>query len=342
MPDALVGADLNRDGYMDLAFTTGLQEIVGVLLSDNNGTFAIRTTLPTDYVARPQSLTTGDFNSDNLTDLALGDINDRTLTAFLSTGDGGFYNETILSDQMYPLRSITAGDFNGDHYLDIVAIGYNIGVLFGDGTGSFGPWTSIPRSILSAPTSVVTGHFNNDGQLDLAVVDRYGDNGEVLLNTGNGRFELSTTFTFASNSQPKSFAVADFNNDTRLDLAVVNNNKGNVAVLLGYGNGTFDTPKLYSTGINSAPDSVITGDFNNDGHLDLAVTIWNEQNVDILLGTGNGTFLPPLQFFTRTNSLLTALVADDFNSDRRLDLAVLDYRNRKIYILFNMCVCCVP
>jgi hypothetical protein len=73
----------------------------------------------------------------------------------------------------------------------------------------------------------------------------------------------------------------DFNNDTKLDLAVTNSGSNTVSVLLGYGNGTFQTEMNYAIG--SSPTSVISGDVNNDKKLDLMMTNMNSGDLSVLL-----------------------------------------------------------
>jgi hypothetical protein len=71
---------------------------------------------------------------------------------------------------------------------------------------------------------------------------------------------------------PKSVAVGDFNNDSRMDIVVTNSKDNNVGVFLGYRNGTFTNQNTYSTGFNSQPYSDAVGDFDNDSSLDIIVT----------------------------------------------------------------------
>src|SRR5271156_6774862 len=89
-------------------------------------------------------------------------------------------------------------------------------------------------------------------------------------------------------------AVGDFNGDGKLDLAVANNDGGNVSILLGNGDGTFQTALDFS--VESGPSSLAVGDFNRDGKLDLAVANNVSGNVSILLGNGDGTFQPAANY----------------------------------------------
>jgi hypothetical protein len=112
--------------------------------------------------------------------------------------------------------------------------------------------------------------------------------------------------------------VGDFNGDHILDLAVTNANGGNVSVLLGAGDGTFQPP--INTPSFGEPVAIVAGDFNHDGKLDIAVANTIYGGIDILLGNGDGTFQAPVAYTTALNP--NSVVSADFNGDGVLDLAV--------------------
>ncbi|CAF4160559.1 unnamed protein product, partial [Rotaria magnacalcarata] len=81
---------------------------------------------------------------------------------------------------------------------------------------------------------------------------------------------------FTTGPLPWSVAFVDFNNDTRLDIAVINSEGNDVTVLLGYGNGSFQNQITFPTG--SLPQSLAVGDFNNDTRLDVVVVNNGDNN----------------------------------------------------------------
>jgi len=150
-------------------------------------------------------------------------------------------------------------------------------------------------------TSVVTGDFNRDGNLDL-VVTRCGDAQcstsavvIVLLGQGNGKFSRGGQFVAGSpNTTPDTLASGDFNGDGTPDLAVVNNGVnqfGSVSILLGDGSGGFLAPVSYSV-VGSTPVWPVVSDFNGDGNLDIAVLVTTTASVAVLLGKVTAPSVP--------------------------------------------------
>ena len=138
-------------------------------------------------------------------------------------------------------------------------------------------------------------------------------------------------------------AVADFNGDGKVDLAVANYGGngvvgvvGTVGILLNKGNGTFaaaTTSTTYSTG-GSNPRSIAVGDFNGDGKPDLAVANYTSGTVGILLNKGNGTFATATTYGTG-GSDPRGILSGDFNSDGKANLAVTNNGSDDVGILLG-------
>ena len=137
--------------------------------------------------------------------------------------------------------------------------------------------------------------------------------------------------TAATGSEPSSVAVGDFNGDGKEDLAVANYGSNTLSILLGNGNGTFQTQQTLATG--SGPGPVVVGDFNGDGKEDLAVVNEASNTVSVFLGNGNGTFQAQQTFATGTSP--SSVAVGDFNGDGKLDLAVANYSSETLSVLLN-------
>ena len=175
------------------------------------------------------------------------------------------------------------------------------------------------------PTSIVTADFDTDGRLDLAVANRISATISVLRGAGDGTFSFLRDVVIAG--QPVSLHTADLDHNGTADLVVGNTHSNAITLLLGAGNGSFDaseaivTDPWYPDG-GGAPLAIETGDFNGDGHTDIATAIAGSNLIHVLLGAGNGTFPRVLAPAAYVFDDSVFLVARDFNHDGRLDLAV--------------------
>jgi hypothetical protein len=149
---------------------------------------------------------------------------------------------------------------------------------------------------------------------------------------------LATVFNPASGSpitsQPSvEFVVSgDFNNDGIPDLAIPNEQySGTVAIFLGNGDGTFQSPVSYNDG--QYPQSMAAADVNGDGNLDLISTNLASSNISVMLGNGDGTFQAQTAYGTGDSPSFIAV--GDFNRDGWLDLAVVNNGDNTISILLG-------
>lgn len=175
--------------------------------------------------------------------------------------------------------------------------------------------------------AVAKGDFNNDGNLDIVVINSTGasaDDGLQRLyyieNTGNRTF--AQPVQFQSGSRVLDVKVGDVNDDGNLDVVIVNFNLNRIAVILGNGDGTFQTPIGYATA--SIPTKLELIDLNNDGLLDVVVAS-NDSQVNILLNNlaTPGTYMP-YQQVSYGGTYPAELTAIDFNGDGNKDIATIN------------------
>jgi hypothetical protein len=319
---AVAVGDFNGDGRMDVVTGNGLSNAnsVSVLLGKADGTFAPHVDYPVG--AAPAAVAAGDFNGDGKLDIAvlLGSSN-TVVGILLGNGDGTF--KPVITTMAGPGgNGMAIGDFNGDGKLDVAIADFltsNVDVMIGKGDGTFNAPASYATG--NSPRMVAIADYNGDGKLDLATVN-YGDQTvSILLGAGTGTFGTHTDF--ATKQQGCiSIAAGDLRNKGLIDLVMGCQTLGEVVVMLGNGNGTFKTPKDYS--VPAGVDTVLLGDFNGDGKLDVAVTNGATTGmVSVLTGTGSGTLKKTAISFG-TNFGPAGLAAADFNGDGNLDLVTAD------------------
>ena len=148
----------------------------------------------------------------------------------------------------------------------------------------------------------------------------------VLLATGKGAFANAVSYG-VSGGQYGEIVAADFNGDGRPDIATLNYTAGTVSVNLNQGNGTFAAYKDYAAG--AQPDALVTGDFNNDGKIDLIVGA-SGVGLSLLLGNGKGAFAAPVAFGSGLSPYRIA--AADFNGDGNLDLVTVSVESGSVSI----------
>ena len=157
----------------------------------------------------------------------------------------------------------------------------------------------------------------------------------VSITSAMGADEYASIFKPAVNyevgDKPGSIAIGDLDGDDHADLAVGNELGGNVSVLLGNGDGTFQDAVDYSAG--NSHKGLGIGDFDGDGNLDLAVADRTGGNVSVLLGNGNGTFQDAANYGAGNGP--SGVVIWDLDKDGNLDLAVINRDTNYVSVLFG-------
>jgi hypothetical protein len=203
-------------------------------------------------------------------------------------------------------------------------------VLLGNGNGTFGiPITfSVGRFVTDGRIAV--GDFNNDSRLDIVFTDHQVPYMSILLGNGDGTFAEPAMFFMGYASSPEEIIVADFNNDSCLDIVVANRINHNVGVFFGNGNGNFSIQTTFFTGDDSFPNSIAVVDFNNDSYLDIVVVFTLSRYIGVIFGYGNGTFEVRKTSFNSGDFAPGYVAVGDFNDDTLLDV-VLSFIGTNIF-----------
>jgi hypothetical protein len=262
----------------------------------------------------------------------------------LGTGGGNLGPDIVVGFGANDLGQLVAADVNGDGWLDIMAadpIQGWISVLLNNGDATF-QYAAIV-GLGGLPGSFSLGDFNRDGKIDLAEIgcDNFFagfpfNHANCTLNIGLGdgtgmNFKRSQSIALAPGNSAYNLQSADINGDGNLDLVFA---RGSVGVVLwGGGNGAFSGPTYLRPATTDPMDAVAVADFNNDGHLDIALLSGNpcrsdpdrgacgQGNVNIVWmykNTGGTNFT--LTTHTQFTAQAGAIVASDINGDLNQDL----------------------
>ncbi len=262
----------------------------------------------------------------------------------LTIGGNGSYGSAI---------SLVLSGSVGDYTLSATVAGF--GLVAPSGTLSFLNTTSSNQAIASAvidpsttvqglvPSSnspvastnvqfVATGDFNNDGIADYATVT---SDGKVVVQLGLGSGLFQSTYTSSISTSLNGLVTGDANGDGKLDLVAISSSDTTISVLLGNGDGTFQTPG--SSQVLAAPDGpsfLAIADLNGDGLLDLVETGSSAGTVGVFLGNGDGTFHAEQTYGVGSGP--NSVVIADFNADGSQDLAVSNQNDGTISILLGV------
>jgi hypothetical protein len=307
------------------------------------------------------SVAIADVNGDGIPDLILADfcqslgLNGCTGTGqaavLLGNGDGTFQPAITYSTGGYLAYSVRIASLNSgevpalvvanlclnlDQYGDCTGIG-GVGVLLGNGDGTFQPAVAYSTGGDGA-LSVAVGNLD-DEEPDLVIANVYGSDGSdssaaVLLNNGDGTFQSAVNYG-SGGYQADWVEIADMNGDGIQDLVLSNlcqaegcYTDGEVAVLLGNGDGTFQPATTYESG-GPVSYSVAAADLRGNGIMDVVITNrFNggsaaKNSVSVLLGNGDGT-LQPAQAYLLSGFQFDAVAIGDLNGDGIPDQAVIE------------------
>ena len=327
-PVSVAAGDINGDSKPDLVVADSSTNSLYVQLSEGRGAFAAAATYP--LASSPGPVALADLNGDGRADAIVSTAGGLMVLLGNSTG-------ALSSAQNYggqQLSSLTIFKDGGRFHALAASANGVVNAYRGNGDGTFQPPTQISFASGLTPVATAAADVNRDGHPDLIAALRPGDPTQpgviaVALGNGDGTFQSPAMIPVGypllaqsiSNLSVTGMSAGDLNADGVPDIAVAVtvNFAGNLAILLGKGDGTFGAPTL--TPIATAPPQIVLTDLNGDGKLDAVMTdCCGLAEASFLLGNGDGTFQAEVHFPSGPNPV--GIAAADFSGDGKMDLAI--------------------
>jgi hypothetical protein len=279
-----------------------------------------------------QALVAGDWDDNGYLDLAAANSNNNEVVILRNDGTGHF---TFTAGDTIPdqtgVQALVAGDWDRDGYLDLAAassnINYQVAILRNDGTGHFTVADTVEGQ--TGVKLLAVGDWDGDGDLDLAANN--GTNTVIVLENG-GSWHFTLVETVVGQTGVQALVAGDWDGDGDLDLAAANSNNNEVAILRNDGTGHFTFTAGDTVSGQTGVKVMAAGDWNRDGHLDLAANDGNN-TVKVLENDGSGHFTVADTISSQTG--IRALVAGDWDDNGYLDLAAANFDNNEVAILRN-------
>ena len=313
--------DLNGDGNLDLLAANYLDNTVGVLLGNGDGTYESAANYSTGSQI-PLAVAVGDFNGDGKLDAVTADPYPSSATGIsvlIGNGDGTFVPSVRYPAGVTP-RQVAVADFNKDGRQDVAVVddGWaGVSVLLGQGDGTFPSYSHYTTD--SHPKDLAIGDMNDDGFVDLLVVNNNPVTNisklSVLLGKVGGTFNSAVNYPM-NHWGAGGVALGDVNADGKLDVVTSNQVDNSASVFLGNGDGTVRTEVSYA-GVTS-PGSLALADLNGDGIEDVAVT--SSTGMSVLPGTGSGGFGPAMTYPVASGGTSECVRVADLNKDGHPDV----------------------
>ena len=338
-PEGGIVFDYDADGRLDIVVTSENPDKIQFLRNLGGGFFATPIALPTGNATSPEGLAVLDFDGDGDRDLVFAQFSANSVRLALNDGAGHFTLGASFPVGVEP-SIVVAADFSGDGRPDAAVndrVSGDVAVLINNGAGGFFPATFYPVGLETR--CVATGDITGDGRPDLAVTARDDHRIRLFVNVGGGAFQVLRDLTMGSILEPQGVTLADFDSDGKLDVAMTcsgNSQQEHASVYLqdNFGNpwvGPINGQILPGL----SPMGITTGDFDLDGHIDVATANADSGDVALLKNGGIGIFFLPVFYSVGENPEALVMASGDLDGNGTKDVVTFNRDDDNVSVLLN-------
>lgn len=225
------------------------------------------------------------------------------------------------------------GDLDNDGFTDLSLVNEasdDVRVFVNDQSGMYSSFTTYPFSGGGVPSTNEPADFDGDGDIDMAVGSRNGDEVRILIGDGSGGYAPQVVYTVSESV--RGLGVLDFDGDGDTDIVSANHDGNEITLLPNNGDGTFGAAIGLETGGNGET-ALGVADFDEDGILDLVVGALDSEEFLILLGDGAGGFTVSDQVSAGGTPWMIAV--GDIDLDGHVDVAAANAYDNDIAVAFG-------
>jgi FG-GAP-like repeat/Thrombospondin type 1 domain/Beta-propeller repeat len=299
--------DMNGDGATDIGYIDSSGDTLTVVLNNGDGSWdsavsieVLRYSVSQAVSVNPRSMAFADLDSDGDLDVLFASWFDHKVSVFSNLGGGSLGHKTVLTNEMPSAGDVHAVDVDNDGDMDIVALNGNaaggsdrgsVSLFYNLGNGSFSA-----RVVLSdtenGASSVWTGDLTNNGYPDIVVSCAFSGDVIYFLNDGAGSFGSRILVNpFIPLPLVRTVRLADIDQDGKLDIVGAVYSVGATGWFRNLGDGVFSgSPRIIRQQTGSGAIALHPVDIDEDGDMDLVVTLMDWNQVVWYENIGNGIF----------------------------------------------------
>ncbi|CAF0944033.1 unnamed protein product [Adineta ricciae] len=305
-----------------------------------------------DSISDPKILT--DINGDNRTDLIFCCENSRQVNVLLGHSNGSFERAISFSlEDNSQILQIRVGDINGDEQIDLILGSktdqqYNVNLLYSNGNGTFQTQhmqslamngfeidSNSLENLIGSSFDLNVNDLNKDSKLDIIVVLGYRSRVFIFFGDDNGTFSSRLALPLTIFGNPSRLNVVDLNNDSYLDLIVLDIDALHIQIFFGDQNGRFQLQKWFFTVFGISDSNMLVGDFNNDGQPDMVFFNSRINTVYVSYRNSNGTFQSKEKTIMESYLSMSTVTALHLNDDGYLDIVIGTPLSDELYVLIG-------